>query len=149
MSTMKKNNQKILGSAISLIVINCLFLITKPAYADENGTGFWLTGQYASGAALPPSPGFGVTTLFYNYKGNQSSVVPNSAMSINSNISATTTAYLFQPSYTFETKILGATPHLALDLVQAMPLLEPHIQQQLNNFFQATKPLVEQPIYIQ
>ena len=84
------------------------------SYADENGSGFWLTGQYASGAALPPSPGFGITTMYYSYKGTQNSTVASGGANLNSNLSATTTALLLQPSYTFDTKILGAIPSVGV-----------------------------------
>lgn len=80
------------------------------SHADENGSGFWLPGQYASGAALPPSPGFALTTLYYGYRGTSNVTVQG----MNKNISATAQDFLLQPSYAFETKILGATPSVGL-----------------------------------
>jgi len=93
-----------------LFAIACLLSITTTAHADENGSGFWLPGQYASGAALPPTPGFALTTLYYNYKGTSNATVNG----VNTKISATATDILLQPSYAFETKILGATPSIGI-----------------------------------
>ena len=111
---MKTNTKNLAFLKLKIFALGALSALTNVAHADENGTSFWLTGQYASGAALPPSPGFGITTMYYNYKGTQTSVVPGSGVSYNSNVSATTTAILFQPTYTFDTKILGATPSVGV-----------------------------------
>lgn len=111
---MKIKNKDLVSLKLKILTLSALSVLTNTAYADENGTGFWLSGQYASGAALPPSPGFGITTMYYNYKGTQNSVVPGSGVSYNSNVSATTTALLLQPTYTFDTKILGATPSIGV-----------------------------------
>jgi hypothetical protein len=95
-----------------LIAVACLSCLTNIAYADENGQGFWLPGQYASGSALPPSPGFALTTLYYNYKGTSNTTTKG----VNSKISATAQDLLLQPSYAFETKILGATPSIGIGI---------------------------------
>lgn len=109
-----KIKAKLTTLTLKCIVISSLTLANTLSYADENGSGFWLTGQYASGAALPPSPGFGITTMYYNYKGTQNSTVPAGGANLKSNISATTTALLLQPSYTFDTKFLGAVPSVGV-----------------------------------
>jgi hypothetical protein len=106
--------EQIAALSAKCLALSALTFTSTLSYADENGSGFWLTGQYASGAALPPSPGFGITTMFYSYKGTQNSTVPAGSASLNSNVSATTTALLLQPSYTFDTKILGAVPSVGI-----------------------------------
>jgi hypothetical protein len=42
------------------------------ARADEGGASFWLPGQYASLAAVPPSPGWSLSTDAYFYSGKAS-----------------------------------------------------------------------------
>ena len=37
-----------------------------PARADESGASFWLSGSYASYAAVPATPGWSVETTFYH-----------------------------------------------------------------------------------
>ena len=86
--------------------------LTNTALADENGVGFWLPGQYASGAALPPSPGFGLNTIAYQYRGKQNTTTGG----VNQATSATAQDLLLQPTYTFEQKILGATPSIGVTI---------------------------------
>ena len=93
-----------------LIAVACLSFLTNIAYGDEDGQGFWTPGQYASGSALPPMPGFSVTTLYYNYKGTSNTTTQG----VTSKISATAQDLMLQPSYAFETKILGATPSIGI-----------------------------------
>ncbi len=53
--------------------IGALVLALSPwaaARADEGGTSFWLPGQYASLAALPPPPGWSMATTLYYYNGS-------------------------------------------------------------------------------
>ena len=38
--------------------------------ADEGGVSFWLPGQYASFAAIPPEPGFSMPLVTYYYSGD-------------------------------------------------------------------------------
>jgi hypothetical protein len=40
--------------------------------ADEGGVPFWLSGQFASFAAVPPEPGWYLPTMFYYYNGDAS-----------------------------------------------------------------------------
>ena len=39
------------------------------AFADEGGASFWLPGQYASLAAVPPTPAWSLSTDAYFYSG--------------------------------------------------------------------------------
>lgn len=43
---------------------------TAVARADEGGTAFWSSGQYASLAAIPPASGWSVNLSAYEYLGN-------------------------------------------------------------------------------
>src|SRR5215470_667964 len=42
------------------------------ANADQSGTPFWVSGQFASLAAVPPSPGWSVNVTAYGYDGSVS-----------------------------------------------------------------------------
>jgi hypothetical protein len=95
-----------------LLIALLSFVFFKPALADENGVGFWLPGQYASGAALPPSPGFGLNTIAYQYRGKSNTTTSG----VNQATSATAQDLLLQPTYSFEQKILGATPSIGVTI---------------------------------
>jgi hypothetical protein len=50
------------------------FLVTpRVAVGDEGGVSFWLPGQYASFAAIPPDPGFSMPLVTYFYAGDADS----------------------------------------------------------------------------
>ena len=58
--------RSIAGLCANAIVASVLRLApVETARADEGGTGFWVPGQYASLAALSPSPGWSITTTLY------------------------------------------------------------------------------------
>ncbi len=46
-----------------------LGLLSAAAAADQGGTPFWTSGQYASLAAVPPPPGWSVSFTGYGYTG--------------------------------------------------------------------------------
>src|SRR5215813_10843789 len=48
-----------------LLVLILAMLPAAGAWADEGGVSFWLSGQYASLAAVPPEPGWYFSTLFH------------------------------------------------------------------------------------
>ena len=80
----------------------------EPARADEGGTSFWVPGQYASLAAVPPAPGWSIATTLYYYNGS----APDSASSAQSSAVAPgtrsqTTQLSLTPSYAPETTLLG------------------------------------------
>jgi len=45
-------------------------IASTEAHADEGGVSFWLPGQYASFAAMPPEPGFSMPLVTYYYSGD-------------------------------------------------------------------------------
>ena len=112
LTAVQNNVKKITALTVNFLVLGNLMLINTPSYADENGAGFWLPGSYASGSALPPSPGFTLTSLYYNYKGSSKTT----SNGVNTNVNATAQDILLQPSYAFETKILGATPSIGIGI---------------------------------
>jgi len=92
-----------------------LALGVSAARADESGTAFWTSGQFASLAAVPPSPGWSVSFTGYGYDGNAGGseelpigrVVTLSANQRSPSLSV-------QPGYASEQTILGGQPFVGL-----------------------------------
>lgn len=82
------------------------------ALADENGTSFWLSGQYASGASIAPAPGLALTTMGYGFRGTSNT--PNTTGTLNQAVAASDLSLAFQLSYAFKNTILGARPAIGL-----------------------------------
>ena len=78
------------------------------ARADEGGTSFWLPGQYANLAAVPPPPGWSIPTQLYYYSGS----APDSASAaqdaaVAPGIRSQSMQLSLSPTYAPETKVLG------------------------------------------
>jgi hypothetical protein len=56
----------------ALLAVTGMLLSWSRATADEGDVPFWLSGQYASLAAVPPAPGRYLPTMFYYYNGDAS-----------------------------------------------------------------------------
>lgn len=83
--------------------------------ADEGGSAFWLSGQYASMAAVPSSPGWSLVTMPYIYSGKSDKTkVSQSGKSVNAGLSARESIVLFQLGYSSEEKILGGQPYIGV-----------------------------------
>ena len=86
-----------------------------PASADEGGVPFWFSGQYASFAAVPTTPGWSLPAQGYYYNGSASrdKMLPRgnvAAAGLNSSVPL----LMVQPTYAPETKLWGG--QLALGL---------------------------------
>jgi hypothetical protein len=85
------------------------------AAADQGGVSFWLPGQFASLAAVPGVPGWGIAFLYYH---SSVSAGRNRQFDIGGRIQAGLDADanlgLVQPSYTFATPVLGGQLTVAL-----------------------------------
>ncbi|MBC6982145.1 transporter [Caulobacter sp. 17J80-11] len=55
---------------LAAVLAAALAALAAPARADEGGVSFWLPGQYASDAAVPPPPGFYLGGDTYVYSGD-------------------------------------------------------------------------------
>jgi len=102
--------------AIAAVVLGCANgVLTPPARADESGASFWLPGQYASLAAVPPSPGFTLTTTVYYYQGtaggNHSFARGDN---LEANLDAKSPLLSLTPSWAPDIKLLGGQPSLSL-----------------------------------
>ena len=53
------------------LVAACILAVASGnAFADESGVPFWLSGQYASLAAVPTTPGWSLVSTAYYYNGS-------------------------------------------------------------------------------
>ena len=83
--------------------------------ADQGGVPFWLSGQYASLAALPATPGWSLAVLPYYYNGSASrSRTFQIGGTASAGLEANSPLMLLRPSYTPDAKILGGQLSLAL-----------------------------------
>jgi hypothetical protein len=89
------------------------------ALADQGGISFWLPGAFGSLAAVPGQPGWSLATIYLHSSvdaggdvaasrtirfGNLST---NLRINLNATLNADVDVFLFGPSYTFATPILG------------------------------------------
>lgn len=85
------------------------------ALADEGGVSFWLPGQYGSFAAVAPAPGFSLPMQSYCYTG---SVAGDRALDrggvLGFGLDTQFCGQFFAPTWTPDTKILGARPSLSI-----------------------------------
>lgn len=85
------------------------------ARADEGGASFWLPGQYASLAAVPPSPGWSLSTDGYYYSGGSSaSEAFSHGETLSEGLDSRESLLLLTLAYAPQTKILGGQPSLSL-----------------------------------
>ena len=61
-----------LSCAGALLTAILVLLPSSSTRADEGGVPFWLSGQFASFAAVPAEPGWYLPTMFYYYNGSAS-----------------------------------------------------------------------------
>lgn len=84
------------------------------AYADEGGTPFWTSGQFASLAAVPPSPGWSVSVTPSYYSGNAGPNLMTIGDALTVGTHSTTATLSVQPGYAPSANFLGGAPFLAL-----------------------------------
>ena len=59
-----------LGKLSRLLLISTSFSLSQVTLADEGGVPFWMSGQYASMAAVPTQPGWSLVLMPYIYSGS-------------------------------------------------------------------------------
>lgn len=92
-----------------------LALSPAVSHADEGGVPFWLSGQYASMAAVPMATGWSLVAMPYVYSGSaDKSKTFQHGQSVNAGLSARESLILIQLGYVGEGKILGAQPYIGL-----------------------------------
>ena len=101
--------------ATTLLLTAQMMAASTGAWADEGGTSFWLPGQYASFAAVPPTPGWSLATEIYYYSGEASaSKTFAQGETLSVGFDSREAQLLLTPSYTPLTKVLGGSPALSL-----------------------------------
>lgn len=104
-------------SRLRLLAVGCagaaLTLASNAALADEGGVPFWFSGQFASLAAVPATPGWSLITMPYYYNGTANATVQRGE-SINVGLKSHGPLLLFQPGYAAETNILEGQPYVGL-----------------------------------
>ncbi len=96
-------------------VVLAFVVLTSSAIADEGGVPFWFSGQYASFAAVPVSPGWSMPMQGYYYAGGVSADKElRRGNQVTAGLDTTLPLFLVQPTYAPKTKILGG--QLALGL---------------------------------
>lgn len=85
------------------------------ARADEGGVPFWFSGQYASMAAVAPTPGWTVALLPYYYNGSSER---SRTFAKGNTLVADVDSHMWlmnaQLSYAWDTKVLGGVPMIGL-----------------------------------
>lgn len=98
-----------------LLFISINFFSSQSVLADEGGVPFWMSGQYASMAAVPMATGWSLVAMPYVYSGNaDKSKSFQHGTSINAGLSARESLVLMQLGYVAEEKILGGQPYLGV-----------------------------------
>jgi hypothetical protein len=84
------------------------FAPAAPARADEGGVPFWMSGQFASLAAVPATPGWSLPLQGYYYDGDASRTKSfTRGVSVTGGLKSRLPLILAQPTYAPETKVVG------------------------------------------
>ena len=97
-----------LGAARQALLWSAVLGMTfgAAALADEGGNPFWVSGQYANQAALPPPAGWSIPVQLYYYSGKApSSATPTSAVTPGTRLRSIELS--LTPTYEPETRVLG------------------------------------------
>ena len=104
-----------LGIFSKLFLFSIGFFASQSVLADEGGVPFWMSGQYASMAAVPSQPGWSLVLMPYIYSGSaDKSKNFQHGQSVNAGLSARESIFLFQLGYSAEEKILGGQPYVGI-----------------------------------
>jgi hypothetical protein len=102
---------------VGLAVATCGFVVWSAAIvrADQGGVPFWLSGQYASQAATPQSPGWSLDNSF-NYDSGSASASKSFSIgnAFVAGLKSQSSVVSIQPTYTPAAPILGASLSLGL-----------------------------------
>ena len=105
-----------------------IIVVPKTSIADQGGVSFWLPGLYGSVAAAPQTPGLTFGSFFYHTSVSAGTGVSRArefdigrlSPTLSSNLSAKLSAdvdFIFlNPSYVFETPVLGAQASMGMGL---------------------------------
>ena len=104
-----------LGIFSRLLFVSIGTTFSQGTFADEGGVPFWMSGQYASMAAVPSNPGWSLVLMPYVYSGSaDKSKTFQHGESVNAGLSTRESIALFQLGYSAEEKILGGQPYVGV-----------------------------------
>jgi hypothetical protein len=110
------------------IAVGCVAAVPGTARADEGGVSFWVPGFFGSLAAVPGTPGWSTTEIYYHDSVSAGADVArardielgripatvNLNANLNASINANVNLGLFSATYTFATPVLGAQASASL-----------------------------------
>ena len=107
------------SSCLRSFAIGCaaaaLTLASNTVLADQGGVPFWTSGQFASLAATPPTPGWSLAITPYYYSGSaEVSKTFQRGDSLVAGTQSTSPLLTFQPGYATQAKILGGQAFVGL-----------------------------------
>jgi hypothetical protein len=108
---MHKLSSRAAGSLCALLAT-----LTAPgARADQGGVPFWFSGQFASLAAVPATPGWSLIVSPYYYNGSaDKSRTFQTGQTVSGGLSSIAPLVLLQPGYAFEDKVLGGQAYVGV-----------------------------------
>ena len=99
----------------TLLVALSLASLSLGARADQGGVPFWLSGQFASLAAVPATPGWSLVVSPYYYNGSaDKSRTFQTGETVSAGLKSIAPLVFLQPGYAFEDTVLGGRPYVAL-----------------------------------
>ena len=92
------------------------FMVLSPgARADQGGVPFWFSGQFASLAAVPATPGWSLIASPYYYNGSANrDKTFQIGETVTAGVKSEAPLLLLQPGYAATEKILGGQPYVGL-----------------------------------
>lgn len=128
-----------------VLITRLLFILSgvtfaHGAHADEGGSAFWLSGQYASMAAVPSNPGWSLVLMPYVYGGNADKAkVIQRGESLNTGFSTRESLVLFQLGYSAQEKILGGQPYIGFGFGPGANTTSAYSGVSANRYFEASR----------
>ena len=111
----RNTRRPIWESFTSVCLLLSFAFAPSSAFADEGGVPFWLSGQYSSMSAVPPTEGWSVVLLPYIYNGSADKTVKlQRGQSINAGVSTRESIAFVQLGYASEEKIFGGQPYIGV-----------------------------------
>ncbi len=109
-------NRRTPGRAAARVGLACALLVAcSHAAADQGGVPFWFSGQFASLAAVPGTPGWSVALLPYYYNGSaDASDTFQTGDKVSVGLKAVAPLVIAQLGYASRQKVLGGQPYVAL-----------------------------------
>ncbi|KAA0911946.1 phenol degradation protein [Pusillimonas sp. ANT_WB101] len=103
-------------------------MASLPAFADEGGVPFWMSGSYSSLSAVPATPGWSMPTIGYYYSGDASkSKKFVRGGDVSAGLDSRMPLVIVQPSYAPQTKFLGGQASLGLGFGYGRNTTDAHI----------------------